>query len=151
MRRSTTEKIAYNEIPITARIIKPEKTNGTLKEEEAINIMLPIPLFEATVSAITEPTKDSVIATFKDAKKYGIERGKPTFHRISQRLALSYRITSSSTGSTVAIPVDTLTTMGKMQMIIAVRMAGTVPAPNHKTKIGTTATLGMEEIPTNSG
>ena len=32
-----------------------------------------------------------------------------------------------------------------------VKMAGTVPAPNQTTKIGTTATLGMLEKPTNSG
>jgi hypothetical protein len=35
-----------------------------------------------------------------------------------------------------------------MHMIMAVRTAGTVPAPNHSTKIGTTATLGIEENPT---
>ncbi len=49
------------------------------------------------------------------------------------------------------MPVATFTTTGKMQMIIAVRMAGTVPAPNQRTKIGTSATLGMEEMPTSSG
>ena len=36
-------------------------------------------------------------------------------------------------------------------MIIAVRIAGTVPAPNHSTKIGTTATFGMLEKPISSG
>ena len=36
-------------------------------------------------------------------------------------------------------------------MIIAVRIAGTVPAPNHSTKIGTTATFGIEENPTSIG
>ena len=60
-------------------------------------------------------------------------------------------MTSSSSGSTVAMPVETFTTIGKMQMIIAVRIAGTVPAPNQSTKIGTTATFGIEEIPTSSG
>ena len=60
-------------------------------------------------------------------------------------------MTSSNSGSTVAMPVETFTTIGKMQIIIAVRIAGTVPAPNHKTKIGTTATFGMDEIPTSRG
>ncbi len=44
---------------------------------------LPMPRLEATVSEITVPTKASVIATFSEAKKYGIVRGKPTFHRMS--------------------------------------------------------------------
>ncbi len=36
-------------------------------------------------------------------------------------------------------------------MIMAVRIAGTVPAPNHSTKIGTTATFGIDAKPTSSG
>ncbi len=36
-------------------------------------------------------------------------------------------------------------------MIIAVSIAGTVPAPNQRTKIGTTATFGMDANPTSSG
>ena len=52
-------------------------------------------------------------------------------------------MTSSSSGSVVASPVATFTTIGKMHRIIAVSTAGTVPAPNHSTKIGTTATFGM--------
>ena len=36
-------------------------------------------------------------------------------------------------------------------MIMAVSTAGTVPAPNHRTKIGTTATFGIEAKPTSSG
>ena len=44
-----------------------------------------------------------------------------------------------------------LTTTGKMQITAEVRMAGTVPAPNQTTKIGTTATLGMLEKPTSKG
>ena len=42
-----------------------------------------MPRFDATVSEITVPTKASVIATFSEAKKYGIVRGRPTFHRMS--------------------------------------------------------------------
>ena len=60
-------------------------------------------------------------------------------------------MTSSSSGSVVARPVATFTTIGKMHMIMAVRIAGTVPAPNHSTKIGTTATFGIEAKPTSSG
>ena len=36
-------------------------------------------------------------------------------------------------------------------MIMAVRIAGTVPEPNHRTKIGTTATFGIEAKPISSG
>ena len=78
-------------------------------------------------------------------------RGKPTLNKMSSLLALSARITSSSSGSVVASPVATFTTIGKMQRIIAVRTAGTVPAPNHRTKIGTTATFGILENPMSSG
>src|ERR1700727_106298 len=110
-----------------------------------------MPRLEATVSEITAPTKASVAATFSEAKKYGMVRGRPTFHRISNFVARSVFITSASSGSVAARPVATLTTIGKMHMIIAVRIAGTVPAPNHSTKIGTTATLGIEENPTTIG
>ena len=61
------------------------------------------------------------------------------------------RSTSSSSGSRVARPVATLTTTGKKEIRKAVRMAGTVPMPNHTTSTGTKATLGMELKPTSSG
>ena len=41
--------------------------------------------------------------------------------------------------------------LGDMTAIARQVSAGTVPAPNHRTKIGTTATLGMDDIPTSSG
>ena len=44
-----------------------------------------------------------------------------------------------------------LTTIGKKQIDSAVSTAGTEPEPNHSTKIGTSATLGIEEKPTSSG
>ena len=47
--------------------------------------------------------------------------------------------------------IATFTTIGKMLMIMAVRIAGTVPAPNQRTKIGTTATFGMVANPISSG
>ncbi len=78
-------------------------------------------------------------------------RGRPTFHRMSVLLAPSARNTSSSSGSVVARPVATLTTTGNTLITIEVRIAGTVPAPNHTTKIGTTATFGIDEKPTSSG
>ena len=40
--------------------------------------MWPIPEFAATVSEITDPTKASVIAIYKDPKKYGNDLGIPT-------------------------------------------------------------------------
>ena len=70
---------------------------------------------------------------------------------MSRFFAPSTRSTSSSSGSVFARPVATLTTTGKMLITIEVRIAGTVPAPNHTTKIGTTATFGMLEKPTSSG
>ncbi len=130
---------------------RPANTSGTSKLELAIIIRLPMPRLDATVSAITVPTKACVTATFSEAKKYGMVRGSPTLNRMSSLLALSARITSSSSGSVVASPVATFTTIGKMHRIIAVSTAGTVPAPNHSTKIGTTATFGMLEKPISSG
>jgi hypothetical protein len=47
---------------------------------------------------MTEPTKASVIATFSEAKKYGIARGMPTFRMMSRLDAPSARSTSSSLG-----------------------------------------------------
>src|SRR4029453_4560672 len=138
-------------MPSVARMKRPANTSGTLKFDEAIIIMLPMPRLDATVSASTVPTKASVTATFSEAKKYGIARGRPTFQRMSNFLAFNVRRTSSSSGSVVASPVETLTTTGKIEIAIDVRMAGTVPAPNHNTKIGTTATFGVDEKPTRSG
>src|SRR5215469_11276465 len=103
------------------------------------------------VSEITAPTNASVIAILSDAKKYGSERGKPTRHRMSSLLAPRDRSTSSSSGSIVAIPVATLTEIGKKATRKAVSTAGTVPIPNQRTRIGTTATLGMELNPISTG
>ncbi len=43
------------------------------------------------------------------------------------------------------------TTIGKKQIDKAVKTAGTVPEPNQSTKIGTTATFGIEENPISKG
>jgi hypothetical protein len=42
-----------------------------------------MPRLPAMVSEITEPTKARVTATFSDAKKYGIARGRPILSRMS--------------------------------------------------------------------
>src|SRR4030095_4958113 len=107
--------------------------------------------FDATVSDTTVPTNASVIATFSEAKKYGSERGSPTLVSTSSRVAPSAGSTSSSSGSSVASPVATLTTIGKKQIRNAVRTAGTVPMPNQTTRIGTNAALGMLLNATSSG
>src|SRR5205085_10397946 len=129
----------------------PANTSGTSKFALAIIIMVPMPRFDATVSEMTEPTNANVIATFSDAKKYGIVRGSPTFHRMSNLVAFSAFMTSSSSGSVVASPVATLTTTGNRHVISAVMTAGTVPEPKYRTKIGTTATFGTDEKPISSG
>ena len=70
---------------------------------------------------------------------------------MSNFVAPSAFSTSSSSGSVVARPVAILTTIGKKQIDNAVSTAGTEPEPNHSTKIGTSATFGIEEKPTSSG
>ena len=92
-----------------------------------------------------------MIATFSEAKKNGMVRGRPTFQRMSSLLAPSAFSTSSSSGSVVARPVAMLTTIGKKQIASEVSTAGTVPEPNQSTKIGTTATFGIDEKPISSG
>jgi hypothetical protein len=62
---------------------------------------------------------------------------------MSSFLAPSARSTSSVSGSMVARPVATFTTIGKNEIRKAVSTAGTVPMPNQMTRIGTSATLGM--------
>src|SRR5579872_466519 len=103
-----------------------------------------MPLLDATVSEITEPMKDNVIAILSEANRYGVERGMPTLVRISQRVAPSERSTSRISGSMVARPVAMFTAMGKNAMLNAVMMAGMVPIPNQITITGTSATLGIE-------
>src|SRR5690242_10202791 len=106
-----------------------------------------MPLLDATVSEITEPMNESVMAIFSDAKRYGVERGMPTLVRISQRDAPRERSTSRISGSMVARPVAIFTAMGKNAMLQAVIIAGTVPIPNQMTMIGTKATFGIELNP----
>ena len=59
--------------------------------------------------------------------------------------------TSSNSGSVVANPVATLTTIGKKEIKNAVITAGISPNPNHRISTGTTATLGMELKPISIG
>ena len=61
------------------------------------------------------------------------------------------RKTSSNSGSTVAKPAATFTTIGKKANMNAVIIAGGVPIPNQITKIGTIATLGTELNAISSG
>src|SRR5262245_62895896 len=75
-----------------------------------------MPEFDAASSDTTDPTKASVIATFSEAKKSGIERGRPTLRSTSAREAPSARKTSSSSGSIVASPVAMFTVIGKKQI-----------------------------------
>ncbi len=70
---------------------------------------------------------------------------------MSSGLAPSARSTSLSSGSSVARPVATLTTIGKNEIRNAVSTAGTAPMPNQITRIGTIATLGMLLKPISSG
>src|SRR4051794_12987972 len=119
-RASINEKTIYSTTPNAARMNRPANTRGTSKLDDAIIIRLPMPRLEATVSEITVPTNASVAATFNEAKKYGMVRGRPTFHRISSFVARNVFITSCNSGSVAARPVATFTTMGKMHMIMAV-------------------------------
>ena len=70
---------------------------------------------------------------------------------MSSLMAPSARSTSSSSGSMVARPVATFTTIGKNEIRKAVSTAGTQPMPNQITRIGTTATFGMALKPISSG
>ncbi|MNL78579.1 hypothetical protein D3C87_2050050 [compost metagenome] len=63
--------------------------------------------------------------------------------RISHWLAPSERITSRISGSMVASPVATFTTIGKKEMTKAVMTAGSAPTPTQIIRIGTIATLGI--------
>ena len=65
--------------------------------------------------------------------------------------APSARSTSSSSGSVVASPVATFTTMGKKEIRNAVRTAGIAPNPNQRISTGTTATFGIELKPIRTG
>jgi hypothetical protein len=47
----------------------PAKASGTSKREEATSIKWPMPLLAATVYATMDPTKATVIATLREAKK----------------------------------------------------------------------------------
>ena len=132
-------------------VINPAYTKGTWRLEEAEIIKYPMPAFEALISEMTAPTKASVTATFRLAKKYGALRGKPTLKNTSALEAPNARSTSCNSGSTVANPVATLTAIGKKLIKKAVRMAGGEPIPNQITKIGTSAAFGTLLKPTRNG
>ena len=151
IRRSTAAQTRYMPMPMTLVTRRPAKASGTSKRDDATSIRWPMPLLAATVSATIVPTNANVIATFSEAKKYGIDRGSPTFLITCHRLAPRARSTSCSSGSTVAIPTATFTRIGKKAIRKAVMIAGTVPTPNQITRIGTTATFGMELKPISAG
>src|SRR5262249_61095249 len=96
-----------------------------------------MPSSPATVSETTEPTKARVIATLSEAKKYGRDRGRPIFHRISMRLAPSERSTSSISGSIGARPAETFTVIGKKQITKHGTVAGSGAIPNQSTQART--------------
>ena len=75
----------------------------------------------------------------------------PTLRITSSLEAPSARSTSSSSGSVVASPVATFTTIGKNEIRKAVMMAGISPSPNHRISTGTTATFGTELKPISTG
>ncbi len=75
----------------------------------------------------------------------------PILTMMSHFLAPSAFMTSSSSGSMVERPVATFTTMGKNEIRKAVITGGIHPTPNHRIRIGTTATLGIALNPTSSG
>ncbi len=75
----------------------------------------------------------------------------PTLVMICHFEAPSPFSTSSVSGSMVASPVATFTTIGKNEIMNAVMTAGIQPTPNQMTRIGTTATFGIELKPTRSG
>src|SRR6185312_1414803 len=91
------------------------------------------------------------MAIFKEAKKYGSERGIPALMTMSVLDAPSDSNTSINSRSVAATPAATLTVIGKNDSTNAVMTAGTVPIPNHSTSTGTTATLGTELKATSSG
>src|SRR5215218_11410266 len=151
MRSSMRLATTYMAMPMKAVTRRPAKTRGTSKRDDAAIIMWPMPAFAATVSAMMEPTNATVMAIFRDAKKYGIERGSPTLRMMSRFFAPSARSTSRNSGSTVAMPVATFTRIGKKEIRNALMIAGTVPMPNQITSTGTTATLGIELKPIRIG
>ena len=114
-------------MPTTASTSRPANTIGTWNGLR-VEHQLAKPLFAPTVSDTTAPTKASVIATFSEPKKYGSERGMPTLRMMSSFDAPSARSTSSSSGSVVARPVATLTTIGKNEIRNAVSTAGIADA-----------------------
>ena len=63
--------------------------------------------------------------------------------RISKREAPRLRSTSRISGSMVASPVATFTTMGKKLITNAVMTAGSEPTPTQIIRIGTIATFGI--------
>src|ERR1700730_2732359 len=149
--RSMAAQTRYMPMAMTLVTKRPANESGTSKREDNTSIRLPMPLLAATVSATMVPTNANVIATFSEAKKYGMDRGSPTFLITCQRLAPQARRPACNSGSPVAKPGATLPRVGKKAMRKAVMIAGMVPTPNQITKMGTTATFGMELNPIIAG
>src|SRR5262245_35885083 len=110
-----------------------------------------MPELAPVVSATMVPMNAPVIASLIEPKNCGSARGIETLNSTSSLRAPSERSTSSSSGEDVTIAVDTMTMTGKKQTTVAVRTAICGPAPNHTTKTGISATLGIECSPINDG
>lgn len=140
--------LASSYLPLTIAPItrNPLKAKPICIELLACINRQPMPSFAAVISlavvptyASVVPTYASVMATLRDAKKSGVQRGRPTVLNTSQRLVPSTRSTCSSSGSSVARPVAMLTLMGKKEIKNAVTRVGPASMPNHTTKMGTKA------------
>ena len=69
IRFSTAIATTYIITPMIAVTSSPAKTNGTSNREEAWIMSWPMPLFDATVSAMMETTKATVMAIFSEEKQ----------------------------------------------------------------------------------
>src|SRR5438552_3607899 len=85
---------------------------------------------------------DAGEAIFNAANKNGTDEGtrilKKTWRRVADRTCMS----SSAEGSTARSPRVTLTSVGKKEMMAAIKTFGVYPLPKRMTRIGAIARTG---------
>src|ERR1044071_6149987 len=102
-------------------------------------------------SPITAPITDKVTAILAPEKIDGRAEGNCILKKVCNRVHCSERASSSSSGDVERRPVAVSTTTGKKAITKAIASFDLMPVPNQTSRIGATATFGMDWLATRSG
>src|SRR5262245_66483774 len=102
-------------------------------------------------SPMTAPMTAKVTAILAPEKIDGNADGSWILKKVCSREHCSERASSSSSGEVERNPVAVSTTAGKNAITKAMANLDSIPVPNQTSRIGATATFGIDWLATSSG